>query len=97
MTDMIERVARAICAELESTVYDPVDYDVVEECWPRFVSQARAAIEAMREPTDGMLAEADNMLPRFEEEPNEPRMMGVDGALVAWQAMIDTALEATDD
>lgn len=39
-------------------------------------------------PTDKMLADADSAIPRFEAEPDGSRMMGVDGALAAWGAML---------
>lgn len=41
-----------------------------------------------REPTSDMLAAADSAIPRFEEESDGSRLMGVDGALDAWKAMI---------
>lgn len=44
MTDMIERVARALC---EAASMNPNN-------WPHKVGAARAAIEAMMEPTDSM-------------------------------------------
>jgi hypothetical protein len=69
MTDMVERVARAIYAA---------------ECWdtatPGFYQHAaRAAIAAMREPTDEMVDAA--------WEPSVPP-----GNVAIWQAMIDAAM-----
>lgn len=46
MNKMIERVARAICATMSGTGDD--------HQWEMFVDEARAAIEAMREPTQAM-------------------------------------------
>lgn len=44
-----------------------------------------------REPTDEMLAAADSAIHRFEKEPGEHRVMGVDGASDAWNAMLSAA------
>ena len=49
MTTMIERVARAIAA----SVYSEAG---VELMWKCYMDKARAAIEAMREPTAGMVS-----------------------------------------
>lgn len=60
MNDMIERVARAICVQEHVLAYPgaswrPNELDQkVESYWPRHVSAARSAIEAMRQPTDAM-------------------------------------------
>ena len=61
MTDtsesMVERVARAICAsdfDGDTAVYDEMSAAQREN----FTVNARAAIEAMREPTDAMLMAA---------------------------------------
>lgn len=44
MSGMVERVARAICkAQTQGTGF-----------WKAFIPEARAAIAAMREPTEGM-------------------------------------------
>jgi hypothetical protein len=74
MTEMIERVARAMCDER-------CDWGCrfVREYW---ITAARAAIEAMREPTDAML---------------EFRLFFGSGeacqwAPHVWRAMIDAAL-----
>ena len=50
MSEMVERVARAIC---ESEKMNPDDK---LGGWIHWVNAARAAIEAMREPTDEMLS-----------------------------------------
>ena len=71
MTEMIERVARAICAAegidpdarrrsaaaIRMMMSDGREWDNSEDLgaeWEEWVPQARAAIEAMREPTPGM-------------------------------------------
>lgn len=45
MSEMVERVARAIAE----------DQDGMEDYWDAYVNAARAAIAAMREPTDKMI------------------------------------------
>jgi len=64
---MIERVARAIC-KTENTVYG----------WQHYEDCARAAIQAMREPTEAMRVEGVRHHDTVES---------------IWQAMIDEALE----
>lgn len=49
MSEMIERVARAIGRGAFA------DQEQEDDEWPNWVPEARAAIEAMREPTDKML------------------------------------------
>ena len=83
-SEMVERVARAICTA------SGVDPDIVHTdkfgeklvCWIHFEPQARAAIEAMREPTRVMVYAGD-----------------LEGgghysfAKLVFQAMIDAALQ----
>lgn len=66
MSEMIERVARAMCQEAEEEVtrqngepgWQTLGYASqeawVEENWPNYAGQARVAIEAMGEPTPEM-------------------------------------------
>ena len=68
---MIERVARAMCAQNGNH----------ESAWWEFESNARAAIAAMRDPTEQM-ATAGLHAVRNEEIIDD-----------VWQAMIDAALE----
>lgn len=49
--------------------------------WQHYVDDARAVIEAIREPTDGMIEHAFN---HMEANGNDPRF--------AWEAMIDQLL-----
>jgi hypothetical protein len=85
---MVERVARALC---EANGVDP-DTEGPWELgdheykigWKFFESQARAAIEAMREPTLRM--KCDGYLVPTGPEPD------IDTAEAIWQAMIDAAL-----
>jgi hypothetical protein len=68
MSEMIERVGRAL-AEEECYAYDPLPYD----------ARARAAIAAMREPTDTMIdAVGSSWGPQLEDN---------------WHKMIDEALK----
>ncbi len=52
------------------------------------LNEAKAAIEALRSPTDEMLDEGDCTLPQFDEG-----YIRMECLKVAWQAMIDKALE----
>jgi hypothetical protein len=63
---LIERVARALCAEFgippdsihwKTEGDDPAKFQSAKN-WTRFSAEARTAIEAMREPTEVMLAAA---------------------------------------
>ena len=78
--DMIERVARALAASDRHfsdggswDELDPIEHDI-------YMASARAAIEAMREPTSEMVDAA------------YANTGGV-GATKCWQAMIDEALK----
>ena len=81
MSEMIERVARAMCREWLEMDYEGENVDhLVEHEWSGWAYIAQTAIAAMREPTLGMTdagyAASD-----------EHHTMSA-----AWQAMIDEAL-----
>jgi hypothetical protein len=80
--DMVERVARALCAE-DGT--NPDDLDSQGQIWWRcYIDDARAAIAAMREPTlDMEVAGTEQWLCEAAME---------DRSKANWQAMIDSAL-----
>jgi len=86
MSEMVERVARAIAAAADDTD------------WELYRSEARAAIEAMREPTEAMLAA---VIP-YPENTTVPRPT-MEAATMAdrlafrsrWQDGIDAALAET--
>lgn len=78
MNEMIERVARAICLA-DTGLPEGETADARE--WYRCA--ARAAIEAMREPTDAMLAEGGVAM-SFASHPSDANR--------SWRAMIDAAL-----
>lgn len=79
MSEMIERVARGIFASQEWPEFHPA-YEVSSEI---FEIAARAAIEAMREPTQAMLQEGAS----GSGEDSEATALG------AWETMIDAALQ----
>lgn len=87
---MIERVARAICQAGDSAC-DPSDVAYLGggkdgPLWQAYVPEAKAAIEAMREPTEAMAFTGGNVV--VDED------MSIVGKDV-WQAMIDAALKDT--
>jgi hypothetical protein len=71
---MIEQVARAICKAHGAFDPDALTKSVV--AWKYYIPEARAAIAAMREPTDEIRRAGDEMLSQHE----------------AYQAVIDAAL-----
>lgn len=84
----VERVARAICAaEVKRLGYagDPAFF--VEGFWRDHEPAARAAIEALREPSEGMEEAA---MPVLSQYPDEGRPRAI------WEAMISQALSETD-
>lgn len=74
MSEMIERVARALAKLADN------------DNWNEFVPDARAAIEAMREPTDAMMAAVDCAGEKAD-------WLSGRAWTAAWQAMIDEALK----
>lgn len=75
MTSMIEKVARAISLSQTQT----------ETMWQAFLPEARAAIEAMREPTEAMIESAIPIVPDCGSPHNYPEPI--------WQEVIDAALK----
>lgn len=98
-TSMVERMARAICEASGRNPDDPLFWNertgqVIGVAWRGYEWKARAAIAALREPTEAMLADGDSAIPRFEADAETgARMMGREGALECWRTMIDAALE----
>ena len=80
-SEMVERVARAICAS-NDVDFDSVSEQVKQNCR---LLDARAAIEAMREPTEAMVAEGLRKPTGMIE--------WIAAVKVSWQAMIDEALK----
>jgi hypothetical protein len=84
MSDMIAKVSRAIIACGESGKTSSVDY-------------ARAAIRAMREPTDEMLMAAGTCEAKMVTfEYNHQAWSSDDDAISLWHAMIDAAVDAAE-
>lgn len=82
MTDMVERVARAIYDSAGSSPTGQPSWDQEDSEMHEWIKcHARAAIEAMREPTDLMWGRGAFAMERY---PNGP--------LETWRAMIDAAL-----
>lgn len=94
MSEMVERVARAICVVAKGPDYPDADYygkpgDPWRKWWESFVPEARAAIAAMREPTEAMReaaldADLDIYWGYMAEGPGKPGDV--------WRAMIGAAL-----
>lgn len=86
MTDMIERVARALAECDGLTICSDASYRMSS-----YGIRAIAAIKAMREPSDEMLGEAhDTLLYSVKGEE-----LGI--ARAVWSHMIDAALGAEDE
>lgn len=99
MSEMIERVSRALARSVGGTVYHAQGErpefqwqrvgahsldDYVETRWRHTTNEARAAIEAMREPTESMWAAGDDLVP-FGSDVADPSAV--------YRAMIDEALK----
>ena len=88
---MIEKVARAICevywrdVRQDYSMYENNLQCAVNECWECHIVEARAAIEAMREPSEDMLT-PDIVNPRFKRDLYDD-----------WTRMINKALEIEDE
>jgi len=94
MTDMLEKVQRAIagiCNDKGQELASKCEMQAPAIPWQAFEREAKAAIEALRSPTDAMLDEGDCTLPQFDEG-----YIRMECLRVAWQAMIDKALEGKD-
>lgn len=86
MSEMIERVARAIW---DATPNHSPAKGNGDQAWRFFVDEARAAIEAMREPTSDMLRTADGVVLTDEELESGPYEL----TKAEYQSMIDKALQ----
>ena len=84
MSDMVERVARALCLSRKNVpnecYREGFKEEFVNKNWHLFVDDARAAINAMYEPTPNMVEEA-------------ACLDGQSTAVAVWHAMIETALK----
>lgn len=92
----LERAARALCTDR-----DPGDtsggphpsgtwIEKGEAWWTGYVDQARAVLEAIREPSEGMVKEGAYQIPCGQGVEEGPP--NASDAKDCWQAMIDAAL-----
>lgn len=87
----VERMARAIC--LITRPEADIDYIrsiPVHPLWEASLQQARAALAALREPSETMLSAGDSVMPQIAK--GEDITTGYDALKEAWPAMIDAAL-----
>jgi hypothetical protein len=102
MGDMVERVARAIHKVAGYTDWDklPDDNSAYGIGKIERLAEARAAIEAMREPTEAMVAAADRVRPDF-DGCDMAYWYGGDADPTGWAGvfgeMIDAALGEQDE
>ena len=90
---MVEKVARALTArcgvdpdDTNGGAWDGGSYNRGKPAWTAWSDDARAAIEAMREPSEGMIKAADE---------DTPDVLTPFDARDIWTAMIDAALSET--
>jgi hypothetical protein len=95
MFEMIERVARAIDPGFWRVIAGQPSCDAIACAVEASLARARAAIEAMREPTKEMLALVNDEERSFYQELHDL----ADETTVAdiWRTLIDTALKETTD
>lgn len=79
MNEMVERVARVICAQ-----FGERSPDFIDKRWHLQIPVARAVLEAIREPTEAMVG-AGYDCPIIDYDGQDPKEV--------WQAMIDAALK----
>lgn len=100
MSEMIERAAKAICKasgeEWKKGTWQGVDLDRFNNHWRH---KARAAIEALREPTETMLDACGPKPPRWDatELSRRVREEATKMRMEDWKAMIDAAIAKGDD
>ena len=97
MSEMIERVAKAIClAEsrnpMERREMTDGDVDMVFWEWELRAPAAKAAIEAMREPTDGMQKRAERFQEDAADAPGNSIDLDFDFEWL-WGVVVDEALK----
>jgi hypothetical protein len=96
---MVERVARAICVS-EGAVDPDGSFEGVAH-WERYDAEARAAIEAMREPTEAMMQAVTDFavqhdLPWWWDETIARSEGSLQPGPGVWSVMIDAALSTPD-
>jgi len=72
VSEMVERVARALCErcgvlpdDMAGGTWDGGSYAAGEPAWTTWKDDARAAIEAMRDPTEAMVTAGDSCVSRL--------------------------------
>lgn len=97
MSTMIERVARAIRRKYNVEIFGRDE----DSGWEFSVDQARAAIEAMREPTPAQLTATEEVVTGYDDFACGDGTLYLsypgshDRAKEAWTTMIDAALQET--
>ena len=99
MTTMVERVARALCVAghiPEGCGWtDDEKREFADEHWRAWEKEARAAIQAMREPTDAMIeagAIATKDVSRDDQGRRVTTYLAIDRISAAYRSQIDAAL-----
>ncbi|MEE8607238.1 MAG: hypothetical protein V3S55_06530 [Nitrospiraceae bacterium] len=95
MTDMLSVVARAIagvCNDKGQELASKCEMQAPPIPWQAFKREAKAALEAMRSPTDEMLLVGARSIGKTMGVANH-----IERSRPCWQAMIDKALEGKDD
>lgn len=91
MDDMVEKVARAICdagqGQWRKPPYNELHTDALNNHWRH---KARAAIEAMREPSEAMVKAGYDAFMAWDARTGDDL-----GMEIIWRAMIDAALSDT--
>ncbi len=100
MSEMIERVARAICLDAgRMGDAQAVEQQRVDRDWRNHIASARAAIEAMREPTKAQLEAAEGIVVGYDDFATGDGniYLGIPGypqkASEIWTALVDAALK----
>lgn len=90
---MIEKVARAICSDDFNTFkgHSPGECEYCDSQREMVMKQAKAAIEAMREPTEEMKKAADDLMDKMDNFGYNKNGIGFVDPI--YQAMIDAALK----
>lgn len=101
---MVERVARAICrvdliaiAMEENISLSPNGLDAsLDKEWRKAIPNARAAIEAIREPTQTMVKHGEDAIELSDGAGVTYEFLSRDEIGEIWQSMIDAALKEHD-
>lgn len=97
MSEMVERVARAICRAEHIQIHGeyiwrPGELDnKVDAYWPKAINSAHAAIKALHIPTESMFAIANRLEADYKSQLKSFEVTGFCAHI--YQAMIDVALE----